>query len=130
MCGNFSPHRKAEVTATGCDDNDVELVLTPSNASWLNRIESEFAPLRHFTLQGSDHPDHATQEATVEAINEACAKDPEPRGGSLTRAPSYTGHTQRHGVGICEALAQRLLERRPALSDAKSSAIVDVISPD
>src|SRR3954462_12535804 len=45
VCDNFSPHRKAEV-ATWCADHDVELVFTPSNASWLNRIECEFTALR------------------------------------------------------------------------------------
>ena len=37
----------------------------PSNASWLNWIESEFAALRYFTLNGSDYPDHAAQERTI-----------------------------------------------------------------
>ncbi|MFD2028537.1 IS630 family transposase [Promicromonospora aerolata] len=64
ICDNFSPHKKTEVL-TWCEDNDVELVFTPSNASWLNWIESEFAALRYFTLDGSDYPDHATQEAAI-----------------------------------------------------------------
>ncbi len=41
VCDNFSPHRKAEV-ARWCADHDVELVFTPTHASWLNWIESEF----------------------------------------------------------------------------------------
>jgi transposase len=45
VCDNFSPHKKAEVTAW-CQTNDVELVFTPSNASWLNWIECEFTALR------------------------------------------------------------------------------------
>src|SRR5699024_5924484 len=64
VCDNFSPHKKNEVTVW-CADNDVELVFTPSNASWLNWIESEFAAVRYFTLNGSDHRDHATQEGTI-----------------------------------------------------------------
>jgi transposase len=64
VCDNFSPHQKTEVT-DWCADNDVELVFTPSNASWLNWIESEFAALRYFTLNGSDYPDHAAQESTI-----------------------------------------------------------------
>ena len=64
VCDNFSPHKKSEVTAW-CERNDVELVFTPSNASWLNWIESEFAALRYFTLDGSDYPDHAAQENTI-----------------------------------------------------------------
>jgi hypothetical protein len=57
VCDNFSPHKKREV-ADWCADHDVELVFTPSNASWLNWIESEFTALRYFTLDGSDYPSH------------------------------------------------------------------------
>ncbi|WP_233160113.1 IS630 family transposase [Pseudonocardia sp. MH-G8] len=39
VCDNFSPHRKAEV-ADWCASNDVELVFTPTHASWLNWIEA------------------------------------------------------------------------------------------
>lgn len=64
VCDNFSPHRKAEV-ATWCADHDVELVFTPTHASWLNWIESEFTALRYFTLDGSDYPSHKAQEAAI-----------------------------------------------------------------
>jgi transposase len=37
VCDNFSPHRKAEVI-DWCTRHDVELVFTPTNASWLNWI--------------------------------------------------------------------------------------------
>jgi hypothetical protein len=40
-------------------------VFTPSNASWLNWIEAEFTALRYFTLDGSDYPSHAAQEAAI-----------------------------------------------------------------
>ncbi|MFR9803664.1 helix-turn-helix domain-containing protein [Pseudonocardia sp. RS010] len=36
-----------------------------TNASWLNWIESEFTALRYFTLDGSDYPSHAAQEAAI-----------------------------------------------------------------
>jgi DDE superfamily endonuclease len=49
VCDNFSPHRKAEV-ADWCADHDVELVFTPTHASWLNSIESALTALRYFTL--------------------------------------------------------------------------------
>lgn len=64
VCDNFSPHRKAEVAAW-CADHDVELVFTPTYASWLNWIESEFTALRYFTLDGSDYPSHTAQEAAI-----------------------------------------------------------------
>ena len=40
-------------------------VFTPSNASWVNWIECEFTALRYFTLDGSDYPSHAAQEAAI-----------------------------------------------------------------
>jgi hypothetical protein len=39
----------------------VELAYIPFYASWLNRIETQFIDLRYFALDGTDHPDHATQ---------------------------------------------------------------------
>ena len=64
MCDNFSPHTKDEVR-DWCTANLVDLVLTPTNASWLNWIECEFTALRYFTLDGSDYPSHAAQEAAI-----------------------------------------------------------------
>jgi transposase len=42
---NFSPHRRREVREW-CETNNVELVFTPTYASWLNWIEAEFTALR------------------------------------------------------------------------------------
>jgi transposase len=92
VCDNFSPHKKAEVT-DWCTANDVELVFTPSNASWLNWIECEFAALRYFTLDGSDHRDHATQEATIAGYIRWHNKRAMPKRnfaiGSKVRRPDY-----------------------------------------
>jgi transposase len=64
VCDNFSPHRHARVQAW-CADNDVELVFTPTYGSWLNWIEAEFAALRYFALNGTDHRSHAEQNAAI-----------------------------------------------------------------
>jgi len=64
VCDNYGSHHKAEVQAW-CAAHDIELVFTPSNASWLNWIECEFIALRYFTLDGSDYPSHAAQEAAI-----------------------------------------------------------------
>ena len=45
----------------GTQANDVELVFLPTYSSWLNRIEPEFAALRYFALNGTDHRTHAEQ---------------------------------------------------------------------
>lgn len=41
--------------------HDVELVFTPTNASWSNWIECEFAALRYLALNGTDHRSHDEQ---------------------------------------------------------------------
>jgi transposase len=64
ICDNYGPHGKAEVR-TWCLANDIELVYTPTNASWLNWIECEFTAIRYFTLDGSDYPSHAAQETAI-----------------------------------------------------------------
>lgn len=64
VCDNFSPHRTRTV-ADWCAAHDVELVFTPTNASWLNWIESEFTALRYFCLDSSDYPSHTAQEAAI-----------------------------------------------------------------
>jgi transposase len=64
ICDNYGPHGKAEVRAW-CGEHHIELVFTPSNASWLNWIECEFTALRYFTLDGSDYPSHTAQELAI-----------------------------------------------------------------
>lgn len=64
IADNFSPHLHHQV-ATWCQANRVELVFLPTNASWLNWIEAEFAALRYFTLDGTDHRTHAEQAKAI-----------------------------------------------------------------
>ncbi|MEV0368208.1 transposase, partial [Nocardia fusca] len=47
--------------------NNVELVFLPTYSSWLNWIESEFAALRYFALNGTDHRSHNEQDAAIGA---------------------------------------------------------------
>ena len=63
---NFSPHKHAKVR-TWAADNDIELVFLPTYGSWLNWIESEFAALRYFALNGTDHRSHDEQNAAIAA---------------------------------------------------------------
>ena len=64
VCDNFSPHRHARVRAW-CAAHQVELVFTPTYGSWLNWIEAEFAALRYFALNGTDHRSHAEQNTAI-----------------------------------------------------------------
>lgn len=63
---NFSPHRHAQVQGWAAE-HDVELVFLPTYGSWLNWIESEFAALRYFALNGTDHRTHTEQNAAIGA---------------------------------------------------------------
>jgi transposase len=62
VCDNFSPHlttKKDERVGQWAEANNVEIAYTPTNSSWLNRIEAQFTALREFTLNGTDHAGHA-----------------------------------------------------------------------
>jgi transposase len=61
---NFSPHMSKDIAAWTAEHN-IELAFVPFYASWLNRIEAQFQALRYFTLDGTDHPDHATQARMI-----------------------------------------------------------------
>ena len=61
---NFSPHLSTKLDTRVGDyaaANNIELAYVPTNASWLNRIESQFTALRYFALDGTDHRSHAEQ---------------------------------------------------------------------
>lgn len=63
---NYSPHKHSEVRAWAAE-HDVELVFLPTYGSWLNWIESEFAALRYYALNGTDHRTHDEQNAAIGA---------------------------------------------------------------
>ncbi len=68
ICDNFSPHlTTAQDGRVGdwAQANNAEIAYTPSNCSWLNRIEAQFTALRYFTLDGTDHPSHREQASMI-----------------------------------------------------------------
>ena len=68
MLDNFSPHLSTTDDSRIGDwaaANNVELAYTPTNASWLNRIEAQFQALRYFTLDGTDHASHTEQASMI-----------------------------------------------------------------
>jgi transposase len=62
---NYGPHLKEEVQVWAAWHN-IRFYLTPTNGSWLNRIESHFAGLKKFALQPSDHRTHEDQQQAIE----------------------------------------------------------------
>jgi transposase len=61
---NYGTHLSSEVSRWARGHN-VRLYFTPTNASWLNRIESHFGPLKKFALNNSDHRSHEEQESAI-----------------------------------------------------------------
>jgi transposase len=68
ICDNYSPHlstaRDSRIGDWAAAAN-VEIAYTPSNASWLNRIEAQFTALRYFALDGTDHATHQEQASMI-----------------------------------------------------------------
>jgi transposase len=68
ICDNFSPHlttaRDARVGAWA-QANNAEITYTPTNSSWLNRVEAQFTALRYFALDGTDHATHKEQASMI-----------------------------------------------------------------
>jgi len=68
ICDNFSPHlstRKDARVGTWAKAANVEIAYTPTNSSWLNRIEAQFTALRYFALDGTDHASHKEQASMI-----------------------------------------------------------------
>jgi transposase len=68
ICDNFSPHLTTASDArvgAWATTNNVEIAYTPTNSSWLNRIEAQFTALRYFTLDGTDHASHREQASMI-----------------------------------------------------------------
>lgn len=63
---NLSAHWTEEVTTWAAGAN-VELVPTPTYASWLNRIECQFGVMVKFVIAGSDYAEHAELQAAASA---------------------------------------------------------------
>ena len=54
---NLNTHKHARLKAFMAAHN-IEPVYTPTSASWLNAIESHFAPLKKFAISATDDPSH------------------------------------------------------------------------
>ncbi|WUH92467.1 IS630 family transposase [Streptomyces sp. NBC_00433] len=68
VCDNYSPHlttKRCQRVGTWAAANNVEISYTPTNSSWLNRIEAQFTALRYFALDGTDHPSHKAQGSMI-----------------------------------------------------------------
>ncbi|MDX3538948.1 hypothetical protein PV721_32350 [Streptomyces sp. MB09-01] len=59
VCGKHSPHlttKRCQRVGTWAAANNVEIACTPTNSSWLNRIEAQFTALRTSPSKGTTTP--------------------------------------------------------------------------
>lgn len=61
---NVGYHKTPEVLAYAAA-HDIRFYWTPTDASWLNRIECHFAALMKFALDNTDYPSHEEQESAI-----------------------------------------------------------------
>lgn len=61
---NFSPHKRPEIRRWA-RENNVRLVWTPTNASWLNRIECQFTEIRKFSIDNTFFKTHRQLQRAV-----------------------------------------------------------------
>lgn len=61
---NLSSHRHKDIR-NFATSNRIHLTWTPTYASWLNRIECHFTPLKKFTLSNSNDPNHLTRRKRI-----------------------------------------------------------------
>jgi transposase len=61
---NVGYHRTSEVLAYAAV-NDIKFYWTPTDASWLNRIECHFTAMKKFALDNTDHQSHEEQEQAI-----------------------------------------------------------------
>ncbi|MCW2898165.1 MAG: family transposase [Streptosporangiaceae bacterium] len=90
---NYGPHKHPAVRDWAAA-NDVELVSLPTYGSWLNWIESEFAALRQFALNGTDHRTHAEQNAAIAAYIRWHNNQAQPKASFAASSPirSWTSY--------------------------------------
>ena len=68
VCDSYSPHlttRKDKRVGQWAPASNVEIACTPTNSSWMNRLECQFTALREFTLNGTDHATHREQGSII-----------------------------------------------------------------
>lgn len=63
---NYGSHLKTEVLLWAAL-HKIRFYFTPTDGSWLNRIESHFTALKKFALASSDHRSHEEQQEAMES---------------------------------------------------------------
>ena len=114
--------KKCRHVADWAAANNVEVAYTPTNSSWLNRIEPQFTALRYFALDGTDHRSHKEQGSHDPPLHHL-AKPPRRRHPPTSgRRPSQRGLTSdcrtaspQPAVLVLMSGASRVNSRNPTL---------------
>lgn len=61
---NLSTHKVGRVELWA-EDHNITFEFTATNASWMNRIECHFTPLKKFALNNSNYKDHKEQGRAI-----------------------------------------------------------------
>ncbi len=104
----LSPHKRAEVRDWAAA-HDVELVFLPTYSSWLNWIESEFAAMRYFELNRTDHRSPTSRTPPSAPTSAGAASTPNSNETSPSTPRSGDRITYRRLLD--EALEQRAPQR-------------------
>jgi len=88
---NAGYHGKAEVRRYASSHN-IRFYWTPTNASWLNRIECHFTALKKFTLDNTDYRSHEQQQQAIASYLDWRNRK---RRISVTRWETYYWHTKK-----------------------------------
>ena len=100
ICDNLSANKTPAIRGWAKREN-VELCLTPTNASWANPIEAHFGPLRTFVMGNSDYPNHTVLARRLQAYlrwRNAHARHPDVLAAQRReRARVRSGRQQRWG---------------------------------
>jgi transposase len=93
---NDSSYKYPHVRSWAADHN-VELVFLPTYGSWPNWIESEFAALRYYALNGTDHRTHDEQNAAIGAYVRRRNARAQPKTSFAAGSPirSWTGYPSK-----------------------------------
>ncbi|MDQ0604840.1 hypothetical protein QF037_009185 [Streptomyces canus] len=70
VCDKYPPHlttRRCQRVGTWAAANDVEIAYTPTNSSWLNRIQAQFTVSRYIIWRNK----HAFNERLRKVVNRA-----------------------------------------------------------
>lgn len=88
---NIAFHKKAEVQKYA-RAHRIKFYWTPTNASWLNRIECQFTALKKFALENTDYRSHEQLQSAIESY---LSWRNRKRQISVTDWETYCWHTKK-----------------------------------